>query len=631
MWDRIHQSVATGTLELGLWPAQTSRVRPKEGRLKTRLLLTIGFILAGFWALAIHTLFPTYGVIAPEVTYDSPAGQFKLPTEDRTAGTLGVDYKLAAFFFGVPKTGPLIGDLNGNTGNGFKDRYDYENLNSFSLAQAGNNVGDLDSLDPTNAVPGPGGRAINPGFRFVHLTDQPFIWRIGEATDNQQAQQVIVFPSIDHLLDPEVPGYGPHRQNPPVGGLGNVVLEALEFTLWGTNDQTEAIRAAQTPNYFGVGGTGLLPANGKWVRGVLLKVLAEGFKDYNGLSPFANRPEGFTPSPQEGDDFASVWEFRDQTGNPVAVKYVAAYANRTRDARFFVPDSQGRIPGNTALSFDAEIDAIAFVPAPLPRAESSLISGRVINDLNGNGMIDAGEQPIPGVRVSLFDSTGASLLAVATTDVQGGYLFQGLAAGSYQVVETNPPGYLDTGAIPGAGSTLINANTISVTLGSGQISAENNFLDTLPPFSGCTPACFIDSMMWTIGWKARLAAYAKAGGISNIFILSLNRGAASDEEVVAVLEDFGTAQAALDREFVTAQLNAFSYPGSVFNRATCFFNGPNIPLKLPGNPRLIDVLNSARSAFASGNPTQIRTATFLLTMFNNTTATTGIQCTFADP
>jgi hypothetical protein len=598
--------------------------------LKHRPLFIIGLVVACISLLLWRADVTTFGVIAPDVTYDSPAGQFTLPTVDATAGTLGLDYQLATFFFGVPKTGQVAGDINSTTGNGFADRYGFENLNAFSLGQAGSNIGDRDSLDPNNAVLGPGGQPINPGFRFVHPEERPFIWRIGTDTDSQQAQQVIVFPSIDHLFDPEVPGYGPNRMNPPVGGLGNVVLEALEFTVWGTNDRNEAIVAAQTANYFGTGGTGVLPANGKWFRARLVKVLAEGFKDFNGLSPFANLPEGSGPSPQEGDDFASCWEFRDQSGNPVPVKYVAVFSNRTRDARFFVPDAQGLIPGVIAQSVDAEIDAVGFIPFTPPPAASGSISGRVINDANGNGAIDPGEVPIPGVTVTLFNGTGANSLAVTTTNASGSYSFPNLLAGNYRVVETNLPGYLDTGVLPGAGNTALNLNTIAVTLATAQNSVENNFLDALPP-PDCVPACFNDAEMWALNFKARQEAYQKAGGIGKIFLLTLNRGAADDDEVLAVLESFDGGKASLDREFVTAQLNTFTYPGTIFNRATCFYNGPNAPVRLPGNPRLLDVMLSARTVFATGTLTQIRTVTFQLALFNNLTATMGIICPFADP
>src|SRR5262249_14642973 len=158
-------------------------------------------------------------------TYPSPAGQITLPTVDGTAGTLGTDYQLAAFAFGVPSNVPQVGTLAGDTGNGFNDRYDFENLNAFALGQCASNIGDLDSLDPNNAVL-IGGRLVNPGFRFVHIGLQAFVWRAGTDTDSTVAREVIVFPSIDHLFDPEIPGYGPRRANPPPGGIGNALLEA---------------------------------------------------------------------------------------------------------------------------------------------------------------------------------------------------------------------------------------------------------------------------------------------------------------------------------------------------------------------------------------------------------------------
>ena len=52
---------------------------------------------------------------------------------------------------------------------------------------------------------------------------------------NLDAFQSKIFASFD----PEVPGYGPNKPNPPTGGFGNILLEAAEFTVWGTNDATE--------------------------------------------------------------------------------------------------------------------------------------------------------------------------------------------------------------------------------------------------------------------------------------------------------------------------------------------------------------------------------------------------------
>jgi hypothetical protein len=310
-----------------------------------------------------HSIFgPIFGQEAPEVTYESPAGRFTLPTVDTTAGTLGTDYELAQFAFGIKTYVPQVEDLAGDTGNGFSDSYSYDNLDAFqTLAQPANLVGDLDSLDPKNEIR-VGGVKINPGFRFIHIGRNAMIWSVGSPLDDTLTEEVTVFPSIDHLSDLEFESYGPNAPNPPPNGIGNVILEALEFTVFGTSDVIEAKLASEITDYFGVGGTGRLP-NPKWVRATLTRVYTDGYKDFNGLSPLTavGEDEAMSgPSPQEGDDFASQWQFRDASGSPVQVKYVAVYANRTRDERFYRPDDRGIVPGDFAPSNEAEIDAVGF-------------------------------------------------------------------------------------------------------------------------------------------------------------------------------------------------------------------------------------------------------------------------------
>jgi hypothetical protein len=356
--------------------------------LKTRTLLILGLIIVGLALASLRAGRSIFGQTAPNRIYPSPVGDITLPTVDGTAGTVGTNYQVATLEFGVPTNVPQVGTLAGDTGNGFSDRYDFENLNAFSLTQSASEIGDRDSLNPANEIL-VGGRIINPGFRFVHIGLQPFVWRIGGLTDAMTTADVTIFPSIDHLFDPEIPGYGPGQPNPPAGGIGNALLEATEFTVYGTNNRAEADLASRTPNYFGVGGSGTLPGNGLWVRGTLIQVVADGFKDFNGVTPFAttlaainrNMPfrgltqlrenDGFQAtieqqqqqaSLQEGDDFATRWQFLDATNQQVPVKYVAVYANRTRDQKFYIPDSQGRIPGDLARSLDAEIDAVGYVP-----------------------------------------------------------------------------------------------------------------------------------------------------------------------------------------------------------------------------------------------------------------------------
>ncbi len=595
--------------------------------MKPRYLFFIALIIAGLAMFSWRADFLTQGQGAPDRIYNSPVGQITLPTDPGTAGTLGDTYKLAKLAYGFGSNVPMVGNLAGDTGNGFNDRYDFENLDAFGIAQAANEIGDLDSNDPRNAVL-IGGMIKNPGFRFVHVGLQAFVWRVGEDTDNIYTREVTVFPSIDHLFDPEIPGYGPNGANPPPGSFGNILLEACEFTVWGTNDKPEAEMAAKTPGYFGRGGTGR-PPNTKWYRATLTKVFAEGFKNYNGFSPFDPKPVGSSPSAQEGDDFASQWQFRDSSGNPVAVKFVAVYANRTRDEKFFRADASGNIPGNLAESNEAEIDAVGF--KEFIRPPFATISGRVINDANANGKIDANEQPIPGVSIRLTGNGGDR---TATTNASGEYRFEQVDPGNYRVIETNLPGYLDTGVLPGADNVAINLNTIGAALEAGEDSIENNFLDALPPqppAPECTPACYNNVDVWLLFDVTRKATYNLVGGVNNIFILSLGRGAMNDDEVVEALLGMDTPRQRLNAQYVAAQLNAATYPLSVFNRASCFYNGPNVFVRIPGNPRLLELLIQARTIYSGNDPMAIDQLAVYLELFNNITATRGIVCPFADP
>jgi uncharacterized protein (DUF2141 family) len=96
--------------------------------------------------------------------------------------------------------------------------------------------------------------------------------------------------------------------------------------------------------------------------------------------------------------------------------------------------------------------------AEVPQVQTG---GFVFNDLNNNGVKDAGEAGIAGVKVTL---TGTSIVSgpitakTATTDVNGEYKFQNLTPGTYTITETQPTAFSDgkeqngtpTGATVGA-------------------------------------------------------------------------------------------------------------------------------------------------------------------------------------
>ena len=71
------------------------------------------------------------------------------------------------------------------------------------------------------------------------------------------------------------------------------------------------------------------------------------------------------------------------------------------------------------------------------------VGDRVWQDLNYNGVQDAGEGGIANVTVKLLSGTG-STLATTTTDANGSYQFGNLAPGSYKVQVSAPSGWFTT-------------------------------------------------------------------------------------------------------------------------------------------------------------------------------------------
>ena len=84
------------------------------------------------------------------------------------------------------------------------------------------------------------------------------------------------------------------------------------------------------------------------------------------------------------------------------------------------------------------VDAGLFLTGGAAPAQ---IGDRVWYDTNNDGIQDAGEPGVAGVRVNLYDSTGTTLIASTTTDGSGAYTFAGLPAGTYVVDFVKPTGY----------------------------------------------------------------------------------------------------------------------------------------------------------------------------------------------
>ncbi|MDN3635333.1 SdrD B-like domain-containing protein [Neolewinella lacunae] len=106
--------------------------------------------------------------------------------------------------------------------------------------------------------------------------------------------------------------------------------------------------------------------------------------------------------------------------------------------------------------------------------EPASIGDFVWLDENGNGIQNMDEPGVEGVTVNLKDAAGV-VIATTTTNDQGGYLFGGLAPGTYSVQFVLPAGFEWTGANAGAVESLdsdadptMNGMTETVTLVAGQ-------------------------------------------------------------------------------------------------------------------------------------------------------------------
>lgn len=104
-------------------------------------------------------------------------------------------------------------------------------------------------------------------------------------------------------------------------------------------------------------------------------------------------------------------------------------------------------------------------------ADAACIAGTVTEDVNND---DIGDDPLSNVMLTLMDPSGI-VVGTTLTDSNGNYEFCGLPAGTYSIVETNPPTYTDISDSDGA-----NDNTILVTVTADENSVGNDYTDEIP-------------------------------------------------------------------------------------------------------------------------------------------------------
>jgi Methyladenine glycosylase/SdrD B-like domain len=130
------------------------------------------------------------------------------------------------------------------------------------------------------------------------------------------------------------------------------------------------------------------------------------------------------------------------------------------------------ISGDETISGNDFGNRLSNVPA------TGQIGGLKWNDLNGNGVRDAGEPALAGWQIHLFSNADPSFHQQATTGAEGTYNFTGLALGTYTVCETLQASWTQTAPTSGANCsslTGVSGFGYTLTLTANQSLQGNNF------------------------------------------------------------------------------------------------------------------------------------------------------------
>ncbi|MCX9012869.1 MAG: carboxypeptidase regulatory-like domain-containing protein [Candidatus Methanoperedens sp.] len=214
---------------------------------------------------------------------------------------------------------------------------------------------------------------------------------------------------------PSMPSQAPHPipepGSPPSGSISGYVI----------NDM----------NRNGVWDTGEPGIPGAAIKLVGMSVMRDAITDAQGFYEFDNLPPG----------------------RYVEVSMASGWIPTSSIVKWVIPVEEGINSTNNNFT---------NVQMTVPSITGS-ISGYVVNDTNGNGVWDTGENGISGVDI-ILDISGNSTKRYTSTDVSGYYKFDNLSEGEYSVKEKVPEGMQPT-----------NHTKRKITLTKGDNNMNNNF------------------------------------------------------------------------------------------------------------------------------------------------------------
>ena len=124
------------------------------------------------------------------------------------------------------------------------------------------------------------------------------------------------------------------------------------------------------------------------------------------------------------------------------------------------------------------------VVSPVTPETPNTVTGRVVNDLNGNGTPDADEPGLGGAALTLVSAAGV-VLGNTSSAPTGEFTFTGVPSGDLFLTQSAPAGFAATNSVAGVEGTRVDVATIRITTTSDvTLYGGHLFLDHA---SGTTP------------------------------------------------------------------------------------------------------------------------------------------------